>query len=876
MSVTQRERAAGAAAVGNFVGRKPELDKIVTLLLGSVPLVTLIGPGGIGKTRLAAEAVRRYHKTRHVSVHWVRLARLAKGSDVMAVEEEMAQSVVDKDYSGRSAWATLVDTLTETDAVGRAVQSVLVVDNCEHVLDSAGDVIARLLEAVPRLSILATSREAIKWVDEQLIEVPPLSRQQALNLFRERSELTGHPVVDPDQIAMAGKICRHIHHHPLYVRLAAARLVRQPLAVLLHELSGAEDDDRRMRWSHGPRAGADPRHRGVVDVIAWSYDLCRDKERLLLDRMSVFAAGYDANPEDDDGDSAVDVGADLEAIEVVCCDDPKDDHKTIPADDADVGVVLARAEIENLLERLIDQSLVSVRITSTTTRYFLLESLRLFAAQRLRERSTAEIDEPARLAERHHRYYRDKIVYAAANWVGPAEQDYLDWARAAWDNTLTAIEGSITTPGEATLGLEICVGLMALRLPFFRGSFRETRRWTERALAATRSLDPQPTELQIQAMAWTVFIALSQGLPDDAERLLEECLRASLPDLDDRPNRRQLADTDIGLPAYVELALGLVLLVEHGDVGAITVLTRARDKLLRAGDLGAAVTTETFAAMAAGMLGTSQEAHELAARCLDDAGASGPSLAKTWADLALAITLTNHGDPGEAMDVGRTALAHQLRTRDQWSALWTLQFRIWSLARIITDSIEAGSADRDGLVALATEAAQLAGGASTLRARVGVDIHSGPFAMKSAEALAIARGVIGPEAFAAAETQGALLRPELDEVQRFAMGTLSIDKRSGDRLVGVGARSVWRQLTGAEQEVATLAAARWTNSAIATRRENSVRTVDAHMASIMQKLMITSRDDIIRFVPEDRMDQVRKEATRRPSRRNQQQPRRQR
>src|SRR5262245_24097487 len=126
------------SAASDFVGRERELDKIAELLLDSARLITLIGSGGIGKTRLATEAVHRYHKARRVPVHWVRLARLASGADVSAVEDEVAQAIVDADFSDRSVWAALVDTLTRSDAVGHRLQTILVMDNCEHVLDGAG------------------------------------------------------------------------------------------------------------------------------------------------------------------------------------------------------------------------------------------------------------------------------------------------------------------------------------------------------------------------------------------------------------------------------------------------------------------------------------------------------------------------------------------------------------------------------------------------------------------------------------------------------------------------------------------------------------------------------------------------------------------
>lgn len=262
------------SATEGFVGRGPELDRISTLLLGSARLITLVGSGGIGKTRLATEAVGRFRKAKPISVHWVRLARLSKGSGKAAVAEEVAAAVAGADFSDRSAWDAIVDTLTGPGPAGNSVPTVLVMDNCEHVLEEVGRFIADLLEAVAGLTVVATSREAIGWVDEHVVVVPPLTRQQALALFRQRAELTGHSISDREQLATARLICRHVHNHPLYIRLAAARLLRQPLAMILHELSG-EAADKRMRWSHGPRLGAEPRHRGSAmslpghTICAW-------------------------------------------------------------------------------------------------------------------------------------------------------------------------------------------------------------------------------------------------------------------------------------------------------------------------------------------------------------------------------------------------------------------------------------------------------------------------------------------------------------------------------------------------------------------------------------------------------------------------------
>ncbi|MGE2817470.1 ATP-binding protein, partial [Mycobacterium heidelbergense] len=280
--------------------------------------MTLIGPGGIGKTRLAEEAARRLHKARHTPVFAVRLAHLPKGADATAVREAVTAAVLVDGFMGVSAWDGAVQRLSPVDAAGRVIDTLLLVDNCEHVLAGAGQVIADLLDAVPGLTILATSREPVGWVDEQLVTVPPLSGAQSLELFQHRAELAGHSITEPDQVKLAQQICRHMHGHPLYVRLAAARMFYEPLSMILKQLSG-ESDDMRMRWRHGPRTGSESRHRTITDVIAWSYELCTDKQRLLFDRLSAFAPGYDVNPEDL-GTTTVDVGAELEAIKMVCAD----------------------------------------------------------------------------------------------------------------------------------------------------------------------------------------------------------------------------------------------------------------------------------------------------------------------------------------------------------------------------------------------------------------------------------------------------------------------------------------------------------------------------------------------------------------------------
>ncbi|MGE2817431.1 helix-turn-helix transcriptional regulator [Mycobacterium heidelbergense] len=851
VAVPRAEPAALSPIPEGFVGRRRELDRVGALLMGPARLVTLIGPGGIGKTRLAEEAARRLHRARHTPVFAVRLAQLARGSDAAAVREAVAADVLVGGFVGASAWDGAVQTLSQVDGAGRAVDTVLVVDNCEHVLAGAGQVIADLLDAVAGLTILATSREPVGWVDEQLVTVPPLSGDQSVELFRQRAALVGHAITEPDQVGLAQQICRRMHGHPLCIRLAAARMLYEPLSTILKQLSG-ESDDARMRWRHGPRAGAEGRHRSITDVIAWSYELCSDKQRLLFDRLSVFAPGHDTNPEDLDTVVA-DVGAELEAIEAVCADDvsiPGCDAAARDAEGDQAAFRLARAEIRELLERLVEQSLVSIHISAYAVRYSLLESLRLFASERLAERSTEAVDEPARLARRHYYHYRDKALHAQAEWFGTAEQELLTWAMGAWPNIRRAIDASLAAR-EPVVALQICVGLLSLRAPFYIGSLAEIRGRIEQALATTQASQKEPAEFQLAALALTAWLALVQGCPQDAEELLDRCVASCNTKSPLGERWRDEPETDVGLPAVVDYAWGAELLLARRDPRAIAVFARAREKFHEQADRGGEAMSEMFEAMAAGFFGPAKEAMAISQRHLERTTAAGAKWAATWAQMMLALALIKSGDAEAALELVRAALTYQVPMGDQWGTTWSIHVRIWALARLVADQMAAGNAGRSMLVKSAIEIAYVAGGLKSQRARVGVLIENmGPFADETSAAEKVAREVLGRETYADLEKRGSRLSPGWVELQRVALGALAIDVSSGNHRAAEG-RSSWATLSKAEHEVAVLAAAGWPNSAIGVRRGTSTKTVDAQMSSIFQKLTINSREDIVRFVPRE-------------------------
>ncbi|MEV4119313.1 BTAD domain-containing putative transcriptional regulator [Micromonospora sp. NPDC049645] len=360
-----------------FVGREDELKRVGDLL-GERRLVTLTGPGGAGKTRLAIEAAGRVDG----EVRFVELAGLADGSDVpQAVLSALGLRDAGLRAPAEPGWQT-ADRLVEALAERRLL---LVLDNCEHVLVDAARLAARLLSACPALRVLATSREPLGLAGEALcplsgLTLPPLGASAsdaddypAVGLFAQRAaDVAPDFTITPANVEMVLRICRSLDGLPLAIELAAARLRALSVAEVAARL-----DDRFRLLSTGNRA-VSPRHRTLRAVVEWSWDLLDDAEREVARRLTVFAGGVT-----------------LEAAERVCG--------------------LPTAGFVDALTGLVDKSFVEM----TGGRYRMLETVRAFCAERL-----AEAGEADQLRRAHTAYFLE-FAWTASNHLRCAEQ--LHW-----------------------------------------------------------------------------------------------------------------------------------------------------------------------------------------------------------------------------------------------------------------------------------------------------------------------------------------------------------------------------------------------------------------------------------------------------------------
>lgn len=408
----------------SFVGREKEMTE-VRRLLSAHRLVTLTGPGGTGKTRLALQVASELLESFEDGVWLIELAPLA---DPLLIPQTVANTIGASETPGKPIVQTLVEYLHSRSLL-------LIFDNCEHLLDDSFELIDTLLNACPDLRVLTTSREILGASGEANFRCPSLAvpssrrtatfeemaKSEAVLLFAERAASTsGAPLLTPDNIHLVARICQRLDGIPLAIELAAARV-----RLLGIEGIAARLDDTFRLLTGGSR-NALPRQQTLRACIDWSYNLLTESERLLLLRLSVFAGGWI-----------------LEAAEQVCAD---------PVQTPAMGTAhtdLAEEDILDLLTQLVDKSLVMAAPGDLgETRFWLLDTIRQYARERLQDENAA----PG-VRDRHLAYYLLLAEEAEPHLRGKDQVKWLNRIESELDNIRYALEWSLSGQVEAGMRL---------------------------------------------------------------------------------------------------------------------------------------------------------------------------------------------------------------------------------------------------------------------------------------------------------------------------------------------------------------------------------------------------------------------------------------
>lgn len=451
--------------VTRLVGREREIAEITGLLgRDGVRLLTLTGPGGTGKTRLAIEAATRL-LPRFGDGAW--LAELAPVTLADGVPHVIADVIGAVQQPGKAIIESVVDSLRHRSVL-------LVLDNCEHVLDVAADLASAVTTQCPAARILVTSRESLAIPGERVLRLQSLSDTEGAELFRDRARGAGsESEMDPETLA---RLSARLDGIALAIELAAARCA----SLSPEEIEKRLDD--RFRLLQGSRRGRVERHQTLRNAVAWSYDLLEDLEQSVFDRLSAFAGGFT-----------------LEAAKEVTSGDDMD-----------------ALDVEDAIAALVDRSMVVTSDTEDGTRYRLLETLRQFGEEQL-----IASGEGGKVQDRHVQWFASFMRDA---WTGFWSPDDAPWIRAIgheFENLRAAVHTAIDNEDRDAVG--------ALLKPLYWWAWQSQRYeagdWAEVALALT----PEPP----YARAVAVNLRAFGGRIDDATRLASGMDRSENSDLDE-------------------------------------------------------------------------------------------------------------------------------------------------------------------------------------------------------------------------------------------------------------------------------------------------------------------------------------------------------
>jgi predicted ATPase/DNA-binding SARP family transcriptional activator len=459
-TATARRRTNLKAALTPLVGRELELVELGELL-GDRRLVTVVGPGGAGKTRLAAETARLVVEQRKDGVFMIELAPIG---DPAAVANVIAAALELPDSD--------IDALTRVRQHLEGKDMLLVLDNCEHLVDAAARIADELLGACEGLRILATSREALRVTGEAVWPVPPLDEADASELFIQRATSADHALrIDDAARSVIRDICNRLDGLPLAIELAAARTRAFPVAQIAERL------DDRFRLLTGGSRTAMARQQTLRAVVDWSYDLLFEDERRVFERLSVFPGGCV-----------------IGAAEAVCA-----------GDDVDT------ADVVELIAGLVEKSLLLVDSAGHDPRYRMLQTLSQYGRERLVERGDADA-----VFGRMAAHFAELCARSRAAYRGIDQRQWYMAIDAEQDNIRTAFVWSVGA-GEKELAVAIAADIALHR--WVTGVVREGYHWLDTALALPGDVTPFTYG---RSLVWRAFLGYLAGYRDHTDEQFDE------------------------------------------------------------------------------------------------------------------------------------------------------------------------------------------------------------------------------------------------------------------------------------------------------------------------------------------------------------------
>ena len=797
----------------SFVGREREIAE-VKRALSMTRLLTLTGAGGSGKTRLALEVARDLVGAYPEGVWLVELAGLSEGD---LVPQAVAAALGVKERPGQPLPVTLGEFL-------RAKQTLLVVDNCEHLVDATAELVDIVLNSCPRLRILATSREALDVMGEVIwpvsllsvpdLETPPtvagVEGYEAIRLIVDRARQRKPAfALSPENAQAVAQICVRLEGLPLSIELAAARIKILSPKALLSRL-----EDRLKLLTGGPREFSE-RQRTLRGTIEWSYELLEEDEKVLFRRFSVFSGG-----------------ATLGATQRVCY--ALGDLSVDPLDGA-----------SSLLEK---SQLRQEEGTDREPRLVMLETIREYAQERLKESGEAESIKRA-----HAECFLALAEEAEPRLGGPEEEAWLDRLEREHDNIRAALSWSMEHD-EVELALRLGGALQ--RFWTIAGYYSEGRSWLEAALGKE---GPASAEARIKALEGVGYLAVSQTDLDRAEAAAEEGLKLST-----QAGVRSVVAAAfksmlgvvVGIRGDFERAArlieeGLALYREAGDkLGIALCLSDLANVLIDGGDferakqlyveglalsrqlgssslLGAYLINSGYTLLLEGDLegamALNQEAEDLRRK-----QRRGGGLQYALDNLGWAMLLRGEYDKARTQHEESLALCHDLGDKMVAS---------WSLEGLACSASAKGDAER---------AARLFGAAEGLREAVGYQQASRDRSLREPY-LAAARSLLDEAVWEKAFIEGRVMG--MGEAVEYALSKEGkTDPPTPPSPENPSAGKALVALTRREREVAKLVARGLTNRQIAEGIVLSERTVENHVRNILKKLNLSSRSEVAAWV----------------------------